>query len=299
MSVRPVYLPKATRPYYTTESYEFDWNPGQSAVQKKKNSKALRDLFTEKHPDRSILEVSTKSDSEIGQKLSPFHLTLRLPTLRKEFPVENILHASKAFRHGGPYVDLLGTKPAAAKKDPRLLDSGDLVHYVLENQTYPVSPPLLFYNWIYVRALMEHPGLAQHVKTTDAFCDIEFNPDKGTNNQAQACAIYHSLAKLGLLEQARTFEGFKKLMLAQESEAGLIKEQSGKQEGALQLNDIRAVHRRHNFQVGDWLDHPSIGKGEVIRKNKDTYVIRFRVSGPKTIARDFVELNCKPVSIAA
>lgn len=293
MSTRPVYMPKLTRPYYRMENYEFDWNSGQSAAQKTKNSMILRDLWKEKHPNETILEVSTKSDLDIGKALSPFNLSMRLPSLRKYFPVENIFQASKAFRHGGPYVDLLGSAPAQAKGDPRLIDSGNLVYFEMENEKYPAEPDYLFYNWLYLRALIENRKEADTVKKTDAFCDIEFNPAKGKNNQARACAIFHSLAKLGLLDQARDFEGFKAIMMASDNTE--IKEQSHKNEGAQSLNELRTSKTRTSFPVGSWLRHPGIGTGQVIRRTPNSYLVRFRITGPRTLDRDFVELNCTRV----
>lgn len=293
MTNRPVYLPKLTRPFYKIENFSFDWNPGQSIAQKQKNSQILRGLYKEKYPQGKILEASTKSDTEEGKSLSPFNLTLRLPSLRKAFPVENIFHASKAFRHGGPYVDLLGVSPTAAKNDPRLLDSGEIVHFVMEGKKYPAEPDYLFYNWLYLRALLANPQQAASVKNADAFCDIEYNPSKGKNNQARACAIFHSLSELGLLEKAKDFEGFKSIMMALDNTE--IKEQSGRTEGAQNLNELRSPKKRTSFSVGDWLFHPSIGTGQVMRKSPGSYLIKFRVTGPRQLTADYVELNCKKV----
>ncbi|UNT93060.1 hypothetical protein [Allobaculum sp. Allo2] len=111
MTTRPVYTPKLTRPFYQQEDVEFDWHSGTSPAQKQKNSALLQETWKKKHPGKTILEVSTKSTEEMGRRLSPFNMTLRLPSLRKAFPVENVYQASKAFRHGGPYVDLLGVTP--------------------------------------------------------------------------------------------------------------------------------------------------------------------------------------------
>lgn len=291
MSTRPVYMPKLTRPYYTVENFDFEWAPGQAAAQKMKNSAQLQALWKEKHPEGKILEVSTKSDQEMGVKLSPFNLTKRLSSLRKEFPVENIYQASKTFRHGGPYVDLLGVTPNKALADPRLLDSGDLVSYTCENQQYPAAPDFLFYIWLYLTALLENPGLAAKVKSMDAFCDIEFNPAKGNNNQAKACAVFNSLARLNLLDEARTFEGFKKIMMAHDITE--IKEQSHKKEAAQTLSQVHINKARTSFPVGSFVSHPTIGTGEVIRKTPTSYIIRFKFSGPKTLSRDYVETTCK------
>jgi type I restriction enzyme M protein len=295
MTTRPVFVPKATRPYYQTKNYEIDWAPGQAAAQKTKNSLALQQAFLKEFPEKKVLEVSTKSQSDTGKALSPFHLTKRLPTLKKEFPLESVYHASKVFKKGGPYVDLLGVSPLQSKRDERLQDSGELVHFSLENVQYPSEPDILFYNWLYINALKEHPALARQTLTYDAFCDIEFNPATGHNCQAKACAIYVSLAKAGLLDQVSDFESFKKIML--EIPETEIKEQSVLKEGAATLNDMRtALNRRQVFSPGQWIDHPSIGKGEVIRKTKDHYLINFKVSGPKSISKEYVERFCKKIS---
>lgn len=297
MTKRAVYKPKFTRPFYTKEEFELDWVPGVSVSQKMKNSQALQEAWKQKHPNQTILEVSTKSDQELGKSLSPFNLKKRLSSLRKEFPVENIYHASKTFRHGGPYIDLLGLPAAKAKADPRLLDSGEVVSYTLEKETYPAAPAFLFYVWLYIKALQENPGLISRMKDIDAFCDIESNPEKSTVNQAMACAIFLSLSKLNLLKETKDFDSFHKLMMAN-SEANLskIQEQSGKKQGPLSMEEMRAGVKRQSFPIGAKIIHPTIGQGEVIRKTPTSYIIYFRVSGPKTLTKEFVETHCKKAS---
>lgn len=297
MTKRAVYEPKLTRPFYTKEEFELDWAPGVSVSQKMKNSKALQEAWKQKHPNQKILEVSTKSDQELGQSLSPFNLTKRLNSLRKDFPVENVYHAAKVFRHGGPYVDLLGLAPAKAKADPRLTDSGEVVNYTLEKESFPATPAFLFYVWLYIKALQENPGLISRMKDIDAFCDIESNPTQSTVNQAMACAIFLSLSKLNLLKEMKDFDSFKKIMMA-DSEANLssIQEQSGKKEGPLSMEEMRAGIKRQSFPVGTKIMHPTIGQGEVIRKTPTNYIIYFRISGPKTLTKEFVETQCKKVA---
>lgn len=295
MTTRPVYTAKNSRPWYRKEDVDIEWNAGQSAIQKKKNSKAIHEAYLKRHPDAKILEVSTKADSELGQALSPFNLTRTIGSLKKEFPVENIYQASKVFTQGGPYVDLLGTEPGKALKDARLENSGRQVHFLMENEQYPVSPNILFYNWLYIQALMEHPGLMRQMKDFDSFTDVEFNPAKGSNNQARACAIYTSLAKAGLLEKTRDFESFKKLFF--DEDISEMEEQHREARTEKNFSErINALPRRRTFAVGQWLEHPGIGKGEVIRKTRDGYLINFKVAGPRTISKDYVEHFCTPIT---
>lgn len=292
MSERPIYIPKTTRPYYRREMIEFDWNPGVSPVQKKKNSAALHEAYLKKHPDARILEVSTKSDNPAGQALSPFNLKMSLPELKKSFPVENIYQASKVFTHGGPYYDLLGCTPLQAKRDERLSNSGRLAHFNFQNEKYPNWPASLFYNWLYLRALMENSGARANIPSYNAFSDIEFNPETGINNQARACAIYLGLYQAGSLDQIRDFEDFKKLFL--DSDITETEEQHTAASSEKTLSErAEGPGRRTIFSVGQWLEHPGIGKGEVYKKTKDTYTINFKVSGPRTISREFVEKNCR------
>lgn len=292
MTTRPVYTPKSTRPYYKREMVEFDWNPGVSPTQKLKNSTALREAYLKKHPNAKILEVSTKSDLPAGQALSPFNLKLNIPALKKAFPVENIYQASKVFTHGGPYYDLLGCTPLQAKRDERLENSGRLAHFSFLDQQFPSWPASLFYNWLYIQALLENNGARAAIPNYTAFCDIEFNPETGINNQARACAAYLGLYQAGLLDKAKDFEEFKSLFL--ESDITETEEQHAEAKIEKTLSE-RAVGpaRRTIFSVGQWLDHPGIGKGEVYKKTKDAYVINFKVSGPRTISKEYVETHCK------
>ncbi|MDE5759192.1 MAG: hypothetical protein K2H85_11350, partial [Allobaculum sp.] len=183
-----------------------------------------------------------------------------------------------------------------AKADPRLSESGELIGYTCEGENYPAAPAFLFYVWLYLKALLENPGLANRIKDLDAFCDIESNPDKSGINQAMACAIYVSLAKLNRLGEVKDFSSFHKLMMA-DSQVDLspIKEQSGKQEGPLSMEEMRTIPKRQSFPIGAKISHPTIGQGEVIKKTPTTYVVYFRVSGPKTLTKDFVETQCKRI----
>lgn len=77
-----------------------------------------------------------------------------------------------------------------------------------DGKEYPLFPRTAFYNWIYLNALMENSELAEQLLAFDGFTDIEFNPDKSLNCQAEAAALYVTLARKGLLEQCRRFEDF-------------------------------------------------------------------------------------------
>lgn len=120
----------------------------------------------------------------------------------KTFSVESAFQSSKVFEHGGPYKDLLLVSSRQAKKDDRLKNSGKLIAFQIDGKTFSTEPKTYFYNWLYINALHLHDDLSEKVLYYDAFTDIEFNPQKSINCQAEAVAIYVSLHRQGLLKDA-------------------------------------------------------------------------------------------------
>lgn len=83
-----------------------------------------------------------------------------------------------------------------------LRESGDVVGFTFEGETFPTLPRTFFYDWLYIHALTQHPELAEELVKYDAFTGIVFTPEKSVNCQAAAAATYVSLYRKGLLEQA-------------------------------------------------------------------------------------------------
>ncbi|MBQ7850147.1 MAG: hypothetical protein IJ343_10525 [Clostridia bacterium] len=212
MANRPVFIfGDETRPVYRRD-VEFDWNAGQSATQKRKNIVALHEAFNETEPEMKVLEISSKSLQEAGVRLSAFNLTKFVPSLGRSIPLECVFQGGKVFSGGGPFTDLYGGNSREAKQDPRLRSSGVLVNYWFEGRKVPSFPTTAFYNWLYANALLENPGLAEEIVKYDAFTDIEFNPNKSRNCQAEAAAVFVGLARRGLLDEVRDFDRFVKLL---------------------------------------------------------------------------------------
>ncbi|BDO04504.1 hypothetical protein KAM622c_40910 [Klebsiella quasipneumoniae subsp. quasipneumoniae] len=61
---------------------------------------------------------------------------------------------------------------------------------------------MAFYDWLYISALRKQQELAEQIVEYDAFTDIEFNPERSINCQAYSAALYVSLFKQSLLDQA-------------------------------------------------------------------------------------------------
>lgn len=212
MASRPVFVPLKKAPYVDVFMPEFDWNGGFALSQKQKNITALHDAHRKRFPDRKILEISSKSLQPAGVGLSAFNLKKYVPSLGKSVPVECVFQGGKVFAAGGPYEDLYTASPRDAKRDPRLKNSGMLRSFSFEDETMPLMPRTAFYNWLYISALLENPEAAAEVLEFDAFTDIEFNPSRSINCQAEAAAMFVSLSRLGLLEKCRSFSGFLELL---------------------------------------------------------------------------------------
>ncbi len=282
------------RPYYKKAKIEFEFFPGQSASQKKKNVEALHAAFLKRYPTMKVLEISTKSDQEVGIALSPFNLTLRLPFLQKAFSIENIYQASKVYEHGGPFYDLLGASALEAKRDPRKQKVGKVVHFNLENKQYPANPDTAFYTWLYFRAIKEHPLLAQKLLEFNAFTDIECAEEPKGGNQALACCIYVSMAQAGVLKNIHSFSDLVDAMYYSPILKVEDQKQTKVEDTSLSLV-LPKTEKRKAFAIGEWIVHPTIGKGEVVKKDSKSYTIYFKVSGPKVLSKEFVEKTCRPL----
>jgi hypothetical protein len=146
-----------------------------------------------------ILEISTKSDKEVGVKLSAFNLLIKTVKYEQEFSVESAYQSSKVFQEGGPFSDLLHAKSIDAKRDPRLHQHGRLVMYRFFGSEWDLQPRTAFYDWLYMNALHKNEHLATSLLEYEAFSDIAFNPERSINCQAYSAALYVSLSKRGLL----------------------------------------------------------------------------------------------------
>lgn len=200
MANRPVFTASGESSHLVKEhSVSFTWNPGFAPVQKKKNVSALHEaaknlgLFP-------LLEVSTKSEEKLGQRLSAFNLKIGTPL--GDISIESAYQGSKVFKAGGPYIDLYEVDSRQAKQDERIQDSGPLVGFNFFGQDWPLVPKTAFYDWLYISALEPHQEFLKRLFAYKGFTDIEFNPERSINCQARTCALLVSLLKLGALNDA-------------------------------------------------------------------------------------------------
>ncbi len=152
-----------------------------------------------------LLEVSTKSEEKLGQRLSAFNL--KVSTTIGDISIESAYQGSKVFKAGGPFTDIYGMDSRSAKQDERLKNSGPLLGFDYFGQKWPLIPKTAFYDWLYLSALEPHQEFLKRLFDYKGFTDIEFNPDKSINCQARTCALLVSLLKLGALNDALRSQG--------------------------------------------------------------------------------------------
>lgn len=212
MAMRPVFVPGKRKNEADVYMTELQWNSGLSVSQKRKNINALHEAHRRRFPESKVLEISSKSENPLGVALSAFNLKMAVPGLEQRVPLECVFQGGKVFSAGGPYTDLYNGTARDAKRDPRLKSSGMMKEFWFDGKSFPLVPRTAFYNWLYVNALVENPQLAEELIQYDGFTDIEFNPDKSMNCQAEAAALYVTLARKNLLERCRSFEDFLELI---------------------------------------------------------------------------------------
>ena len=190
--------------------------------QKRRNIRALHDAARRSSRIQRILEVSTKSEEapespgeSLGQQLSAFRLRKMLPNGRSAC-LEAAFQGSKVFTDGNQLTELyFNHNGRDVKRIMRPWQKTPLSKFRFGTEDWPLDPRSAFYDWLYIRALREHPqydevqsGLRQY----DAFTDIEFNPKKSFNCQARSCALFVALAERSALDETKSRDGFLKVL---------------------------------------------------------------------------------------
>lgn len=201
MAERPIFVPRTDGQRLVEEVLiEFTWHPGFAPSQKKKNIVELHEAAKQKGY-KSILEVSTKSEEKLGQRLSAFNLKVEIEGVGV-IPLESAYQGSKVFEEGGPFKELYWVEPREAKRDPRLKESGRLCGFEFCSDFWELEPKTAFYDWLYIRAIYEHREFLERLNSYSGFSDIEFNPLTSLNCQARSCAMFVSLMRKNLLSEA-------------------------------------------------------------------------------------------------
>ena len=191
---------------FDEEIVEFTYVKGMAFSQKCKNVLSFHSSIQKQFPSAKLLEISTKSYNPLGVALSAFNLTL------DGCPIECLYHSSKVFTDGTDFEFLKTYLPRDAKRYVR--ENGDRVLkcYRYNGKEISLDTRTLFYDFIYICALMQHPEVSSVLVEYDLFTDIEFNEKKGLNCQARSCAIYSYMLRTGSVDKYMgSMEDFEKI----------------------------------------------------------------------------------------
>ena len=203
MTARPAFFPiyHGVR-VEDARAFEFSWNPGFAFSQKQKNVRALHEAIMKVESGCRPLEISSKSTEELGMRLSAFNLSV--PYKSGSCSVETAFQASKVFQNSGPFPEMYGRDSREVRDFVRGEPRGALIAFEANGVRWGLNPTRAFYDWVYIKALLKNPELAEALVDYDCFTDIEFNPKKSLNCQAYAVALYLSLRRAGVLQEAMT-----------------------------------------------------------------------------------------------
>ena len=198
---RPVFMPRVNSDNLVkTDMVRFERHVGFATRQKKKSINDMHQVIRKKYGFNHVLELSSKSGNKLSFPLSPFSLKITDEHDGNQYSVENAFQSSMVFEDGGPYIDLLTAPPRQARKDERLMTSGELIGYSYFGMEWGTEPLTVFYDWLYVNALKQNPQLHEEVMQYQAFTDITFNPKKSIHSAAYALALFVALNKREMLD---------------------------------------------------------------------------------------------------
>ena len=188
---------------------EFEYIKGMAFSQKQKNVLSFHKSIQKRFPNSRIIEISTKSQEPLGVNLSAFNLKL------DGYPLECVFQSSKVFEGNVQFENLLFEDPKTAKQYIRENVTLPLIGFRYKNEFFETLPRTLFYDYIYISALLQSNIDVSNIANYDIFTDIEFNEKKAYNCQARACAIYAYMLRKGKVEYYMSSrERFKELYTA-------------------------------------------------------------------------------------
>jgi len=202
MAKRPIFISSTKAPFFEKQEIEFQWHPGFSLVQKQKSLVSLHRAAKEVLGEIAFLEVSSKSQNKLGHQLSAFNLSAYTTDSfyndRGTFSLETVFQTSKVFKTKLRCTDLLGLGELEIRNKIRQRQSHELSHFELEDEKWSLQPTGAFYNYLYIRSLFRHQEFCYSLEKYQGFTDIEFNPTKSFNCQAESVSQFLGMKRSGI-----------------------------------------------------------------------------------------------------
>ena len=189
MAIRPIYIStNIPENPFIKKDIEFTWIKGMSYKQKCKRREELHKAIanTKLYDMDKVLEISTKSDKELGDKLSALNLMVPIIDGKKR-SVEDIYQKAKIYD-----------------------DDHKIIEFKYLNTLFENDPYSMFYDYVYMLGLHANKDLLTELSKYDIFTDIEFNPSRQLNTQARAAAIWNTLYRNNMLSVLKDRDEFKK-----------------------------------------------------------------------------------------
>lgn len=192
MAKRPIFIStnNFNEPIIEKE-IEFEWVKGLSFQQKQKRVELFHECIKTEYNDAKILEVSTKSKDELGIKLSAFNLRIKYKNINTT--IESVYQSSKIYKNNRNNKDLIFKSSQTAKKESIKYRLEEIIGFKFEDIEFENEPMGMFYDWLYIKGLMQNSKYFKEIVKYNIFTDIEFNPKKSYNCQARALAIFKTL----------------------------------------------------------------------------------------------------------
>lgn len=205
VAIRPVFVPVLNTPHGGVRDVpiSFEWFPGFAVSQKRKSIAALH-AAAKGELGVDCLEISRRSDDDLGCRLSAWLLEVPHPTSGRPVSVEAAFQASKVFERSGPFHDLYGEPPGLVRKAVKEAAAGRLVGFDFAGvERWPLQPFTAFYDRLYLQGLgLLSESDQNRLASFGGFTDIEFNPrgaNASINCQARTCALFASWKAAGVL----------------------------------------------------------------------------------------------------
>lgn len=217
----------ATRRFWTIQNgkiatgyIDFKWESGCSIVQKRRSCENLH-VELNYHLGFKPLDISSASTTELGKSLSAFNLKW------KEVPLECWYQGSRVYKNAGVQHQLYNVDSMTAKKTAQKLNAQDeFIGFNLLGIDFPVKPKTLFYDWIYINALIASKGRELDLEQYDCFTDVQavMNIDAC---QARSVCMYKLIQQTdnwGVLESLELFREWHQLVV--EEDINVVKKSS-------------------------------------------------------------------------
>ena len=218
MAQKPVYITKNKYPYFEEIGVNCTWFGGFSQAQKLRCIISVHENFKAAYPEYPVCEISHASPVQTGKELSAMSLKKYVPSKQSYYCMESVFQSSRIYTNPqtnetvGPFKEFLPLDGKSCKKKVKELSNGwHSYAYHFENVSCP-APDFhisLFYDWIYMSALLEeaNESVRKALLTSGfrAFTDLATN---ALNSQARSCAIFMSLAEQNLLERIQDFDTY-------------------------------------------------------------------------------------------